>query len=336
MKKKSLIGLAATLLILLVISYFMGSQDHVVPLESANEQKESAQPGKQTGAGNTDMDEEESLPNDEEQLEPQDEMEGAELNGGAGQQLQEISDAPTDSERDETASESAGHEAINQESVNQDHTTQESANQANGNQDHTAQERSSTQKADAPELAQTPEEPADHQEEDRGGEKDQYLTDPVPEGKPKPVEWQDVTVDKGTAYTATLSVTALTILNNLNLFNEDKLEVLPEDGVIFEEQTVTFYEGESVFDVLLREMQEHKIHMEFVMTPIYNSHYIEGINNIYEFDCGELSGWMYKVNDWFPNYGASRYQLEPGDDIEWVYTCDLGRDIGGYGAANGG
>ena len=27
------------------------------------------------------------------------------------------------------------------------------------------------------------------------------------------------------------------------------------------------------------------------MTPIYNSHYVEGINNIYEFDCGELR-WM--------------------------------------------
>jgi hypothetical protein len=165
--------------------------------------------------------------------------------------------------------------------------------------------------------------------------KDKFLTDPVPTGKPKPVEWQDATVDKKKALTATLSVSAATILDNMDIFNEDKLEVLPADGIIYKAQKVTFYEGESVFDVLLREMKKNKIHMEFSMTPIYNSNYIEGINNLYEFDAGELSGWMYKVNGWFPNYGSSRYVLKDGDVVEWVYTCDLGRDVGGYVATGG-
>ena len=39
-----------------------------------------------------------------------------------------------------------------------------------------------------------------------------------------------------------------------------------------------------------REMKKAKIHMEFRNTPIYNSAYIMGINNLYEFDVGELSG----------------------------------------------
>ncbi len=167
------------------------------------------------------------------------------------------------------------------------------------------------------------------------GGKDQYLTDPVPEGKPKPVEWQNTVVNKEEKLTVTLSVTCKTILDNLDIFDKDKLEVLPQDGVIYPAQSVTFYEGESVFDVLLREMQNNKIHMEFVMTPIYNSNYVEGINNLYEFDCGELSGWMYKVNGWFPNYGSSRYLLQDGDVVEWIYTCDLGRDIGGWTAVGG-
>jgi len=128
--------------------------------------------------------------------------------------------------------------------------------------------------------------------------------------------------------TATLSVTCQTILNNMSKFNADKLEVLPEDGIIYQTQEVSFTEGETVFDVLLREMQKSRIHMEFEMTPIYNSHYIEGINNIYEFDCGELSGWRYRVNGMFVNYGSSQYYLKNGDVIEWIYTCDLGRDIG--------
>lgn len=158
--------------------------------------------------------------------------------------------------------------------------------------------------------------------------KDKYLTDPVPKGRPAPVEWQDVAVNEEVELTCTLSVSCMTIFDNLDRFNKDKLEVLPADGMIYPPRTVVFYEGESVFDVLLREMKKHKIHMEFSMVPLYNSHYIKGINNIYEFDCGELSGWMYKVNGWFPNYGASRYLVQDGDVIEWVYTCDLGRDVG--------
>ena len=159
---------------------------------------------------------------------------------------------------------------------------------------------------------------------------DQYLTDPIPDSRPTPVEPEDVVVDDSKRYTATISIRCDTILNNMNKFNKDKLSVLPSDGTIMNTRTAVFYEGESVFDVLQREVRASGIHMEFQFTPIYNSVYIQGINNIYEFDCGELSGWMYKVNGWFPNYGASRYSLQQGDIIEWVYTCDLGSDVGGF------
>ena len=165
--------------------------------------------------------------------------------------------------------------------------------------------------------------------------KDEYQTEPVPEGKPVPIEPENAVIsDK--ELTCTLSVRCDTILKNIAWLDKEKRELVPSDGIIFEEQTVTFYEGESVFNLLLREMKRNKIHMEFVSTPIYNSAYIEGIGNIYEYDCGELSGWMYKVNDWFPNYGCSRYQLKEGDKVEWLYTCDLGADVGGnYSARNG-
>ena len=164
--------------------------------------------------------------------------------------------------------------------------------------------------------------------------KDKYLTDPVPEGKPLPVEPQDVEFSDVT-HTCTLSVRCNTILDNIDWLDPEKVELVPEDGVIFPATTVTFYEGESVFNVLQREMRKAGIHMEFEDTPMYNSAYIEGINNLYEFDCGELSGWMYKVNGWFPNYGCSRYQLKEGDTIEWVYTCDLGVDVGGFYSTGG-
>jgi len=164
--------------------------------------------------------------------------------------------------------------------------------------------------------------------------KDAYLTDPVPEGKPLPVEPQDVTIGS-TAYTCTISISCATILENMDLCDSAKADLVPADGWILQPIAVTFYEGESVFNVLQRVCKQQKIHMEFENTPIYNSAYIEGIQNLYEFDVGELSGWMYSVNGWFPNYGCSRYGLHDGDEICWVYTCDLGQDVGGgYAAGN--
>ena len=164
--------------------------------------------------------------------------------------------------------------------------------------------------------------------------KDRYMTDPVPEGKPIPVEPQDAVITDE-AHTCTISISCATILDNMAWLDPEKVELVPEDGWILEPVVVTFYEGESVFNVLQRTCKQNRIHMEFENTPIYNSAYIEGINNLYEFDCGELSGWMYKVNDWFPNYGCSRYQLHEGDVICWVYTCNLGIDVGGYYAVGG-
>lgn len=155
---------------------------------------------------------------------------------------------------------------------------------------------------------------------------DEYQTQPVPEGKPLPIEPQTVTIsDK--EMSCTLTIRCDTLLNNLDKLEEAKWMLIPKDGVILAEKTVTFYEGESVFNVLLRETRKNGIHMEYVSTPIYNSAYIEGIHNLYEFDCGELSGWMYSVNGWFPNYGSSRYGLKEGDRIEWVFTCALGKDV---------
>lgn len=157
---------------------------------------------------------------------------------------------------------------------------------------------------------------------------DKYQTDPIPEGKPMPVEPEDQQTNTEKAYTCTFSIECSTILNHLDDLKADKLECVPSDGVILPPTTVTFYEGESVFDVLQRVCRENGIHMESSWTPIYNSAYIEGIANLYEFDCGSLSGWMYRVNGWYPNYGCSRYQLAQGDVVEWRYTCDLGNDVG--------
>ncbi len=127
----------------------------------------------------------------------------------------------------------------------------------------------------------------------------------------------------------TLEIRCDTILDNMDKMNKEKLDLVPEDGIILAETTAYFNEGETVFDVFRRTLREKNIHFEYVDASAYSSTYIEGIGNIYEFDCGAQSGWMYSVNGIFPGLGCSSYTLTEGDKIVFSYTCNMGADIGG-------
>ncbi|MCR5431854.1 MAG: DUF4430 domain-containing protein [Lachnospiraceae bacterium] len=106
-------------------------------------------------------------------------------------------------------------------------------------------------------------------------------------------------------------------------------EDIPEDGVILDTTTYAFAEGDTVYDVLVRAVRENKLHMEKKKTGGgAKDCYICGIANIYEYDWGELSGWMYYVNGKSPSVGCGEYTLKPGDRIEWKYTREIGRDLG--------
>ena len=132
------------------------------------------------------------------------------------------------------------------------------------------------------------------------------------------------------AYECTLTIRCDTILQNWDKLDVAKQEFVPEDGVILATVKVPFAEGETAFDATTRACEAYGLQIEYSWTPLYNAYYVEGINHLYEFDCGAESGWMFKVNGWFPNYGSSAYVLQDGDAIMWEYTCvGLGADIGG-------
>lgn len=128
----------------------------------------------------------------------------------------------------------------------------------------------------------------------------------------------------------TITIRCDTVLDNWDKLNPAKAGYVPSNGVILPTVTVGFKNGETVFDVLSRACDAYNIQLEYSWTPLYGSYYIEGINHLYEFDCGSQSGWNYKVNGWFPNYGCSSYELEGNETIVWCYTCvGLGADVGG-------
>ncbi len=139
---------------------------------------------------------------------------------------------------------------------------------------------------------------------------------------------EDINEDSKTVY---LSISCESVLNHMEDLDEDiKSMDIVGDGIILKRTEYVLREGDTVFDLLERVVRFNHIQMEYqgASDNIYKSVYIQGINYLYEFSCGELSGWMYKVNGEFAGYGCSKYKLSDGDVVEWVYTCELGKDVG--------
>ena len=126
----------------------------------------------------------------------------------------------------------------------------------------------------------------------------------------------------------TLEIRCDTLLDHLDGLTAEKAALVPENGQLLAQTTVEFEAGDSVFDVFRQVLRQQKIHFEYTDAQIYDSVYIEGIGNLYEFDCGPQSGWMFSVNGVYPGLGCSAYTLADGDVILFSYTCDLGADLG--------
>lgn len=125
----------------------------------------------------------------------------------------------------------------------------------------------------------------------------------------------------------TISISCTTVLSHMDDLTPGKEAIVPENGWMLGTVTVTLEEGDTVFTVLQRVTREYGIALEFSISPIYSTAYIEGIGNLYERDCGTGSGWLYAVNGAFPNVGCSEYAVSDGDTIAWLYTCEMGADL---------
>lgn len=137
-----------------------------------------------------------------------------------------------------------------------------------------------------------------------------------------------VDIDGDGKLTCSLEIRCDTLLGNLDKMSEGKAALVPIDGCLLEKTEIVFTAGDSVFDVFRRVLRENNIHFEYVDARLYGSVYIEGIGNLYEFDCGPQSGWMFSVNGIYPGLGCSKYTLADRDIIVFNYTCNLGEDLG--------
>ena len=143
--------------------------------------------------------------------------------------------------------------------------------------------------------------------------------------KPKPENNQTITSPKPKNKTVTIAISCKTAINN-GLNEKPGFSHLPSNGIILQNMKVEFNEGDTVFDILVKVTRKKGIHMEYRGSG--SNTYIEGINNLYEFDGGSNSGWMYSVNGVYPNYGVGAYKVKSSDVIKFNYTCNLGADLG--------
>ena len=102
---------------------------------------------------------------------------------------------------------------------------------------------------------------------------------------------------------ATVSIDCSKIWAHEADLNADKADYVPKDGVVLGETEVFFDAEDSAY-----------------------GKYVKGIAQLYAGDCGDMSGWMYKVNGEFAEVGCDAYTVQEGDEICWVFICDYTTD----------
>ncbi len=80
--------------------------------------------------------------------------------------------------------------------------------------------------------------------------------------------------------------------------------------------------GDTAWTLLKREMDARNYAYKATENTQYDSIYLASIEGDGEFDHGPMSGWMYCVNEEFPQFGLSQYNLKDGDVLRVRYTTN--------------
>lgn len=141
---------------------------------------------------------------------------------------------------------------------------------------------------------------------------------PKPKKSPKVTSVPKPTTTPKVKEEVIITIECTRILDKKDLWNEGIEEIIPANGVFFK-GVLPFDEKMSAYDALKMACKKGNIALDSQYTPLYETYYIKGIGNLYEFDCGGESGWKYSVNGATPGIGCSSYSVEPGDSIVFFY-----------------
>ncbi len=101
----------------------------------------------------------------------------------------------------------------------------------------------------------------------------------------------------------------------------------PKGKTFYTKKAIEIEEGETAYTLLV------KTGLELDANPnTQYGVYVAAIGGWGEFSDGPDSGWMYRITHGgstsFPGYSAAYQPVSEGDYVEWLFTRDLGKDIG--------
>lgn len=95
-------------------------------------------------------------------------------------------------------------------------------------------------------------------------------------------------------------------------------------GVILPKTQVELKEGDTVLDVTKRITKEKNIQISVRGSKA--TAYVEGIDNLYEFDEGPNSGWLIRLDGMLIDRSAGIYPVSSGQTVQWIYTTNYLED----------
>ncbi len=144
----------------------------------------------------------------------------------------------------------------------------------------------------------------------------------------------NVTLEEGKTYNCSVNIGNDITSKTITIEDDDSTgPIIPQEdtvyikikgykGTILGKTEVEIEEGDTVLDVLKRVLRENNIDYSI------SGGYVKSIDGQAQFDKGSKSGWMFEINGEFPEIGAGSVEVNDGDYIKWLYTTDLGEDIG--------
>lgn len=126
----------------------------------------------------------------------------------------------------------------------------------------------------------------------------------------------------------TLTINAQVLLNKEV---KDKLKpelqsYVPEDGFFAKDVKIgVIGDDVTVEDVIDAYAKEKDIKLDFADSSGFK--YLSGINNILSGSTGEMSGWLYIINNVMPNVGIADTKIKGNENIVFIYSSDGGNDI---------
>ncbi len=96
--------------------------------------------------------------------------------------------------------------------------------------------------------------------------------------------------------------------------------------VLLPETEFSICKSDTVYTVLCEAAQKYGL--KLIVGGYGTSVYVKGIENLCEFDYGDLSGWLYTVNGEGRSEGCGSCELKDGDSTVFLYSLDLGEDVG--------